>query len=47
MKGINATADEKKLRQSQTEQYKRADWAYVIKCTANGGGAGRMVKRGN
>lgn len=41
------TADEKKLREAQQKAYAAANWAFVIKCTARGGGAGRMVKRGN
>ena len=40
------TADEKKYRENQSKAYKAADWAFVIKCTPRGGGAGRMVKRG-
>jgi len=45
MKG-NTTADERKNREAQRDGYKAANWAFVIKMTPNGGGAGRMVKRG-
>ena len=41
-----ATAEDKKKREAQQAAYKAANWAFVIKCTPNGGGAGRMVKRG-
>lgn len=41
-----STAEDKKTRESQAKDYKAADWAFVIKCTPTGGGAGRMVKRG-
>lgn len=41
-----ATAEEKKRREAFTAAYKAAQWAFVIKMTATGGGAGRMVKRG-
>lgn len=46
MKSIGTSAEEKKLREAQTRANAAADWAYVIQCTARGGGAGRMVKRG-
>ena len=46
MKGNNITAEEKKYRASQTAANKAANWARVIKLTARGGGAARMVKRG-
>lgn len=41
------TSEEKKLRENQTKSYAAANWAYVIKLTGTGGGAGRMVKRGS
>lgn len=47
MKSTTATAEDKKARAAQAEAYKKADYAYVIKCAPNGGGTGRMVKRGN
>lgn len=40
------TADEKAYREQQAKNYKAANWARVIKMTATGGGAAKMVKRG-
>lgn len=44
-KGTNT--EDKKQRATATAAYKAADWAFVIKMTARGGGSGRMVKRGS
>lgn len=42
-----ATTEDKKNKERQQAAYRRADWALVISCTARGGGAARMVKRGS
>lgn len=41
-----ATAEDKKIREAQAKAYTAANWAFVIKMTPTGGGAGRMVRRG-
>lgn len=41
-----ATSEDKKIREAQAKAYTAANWARVIKMTATGGGAAKMVKRG-